>query len=926
MAVCETCGTSNDEGRSTCVRCGLRLDEPAQDGLAVLRRLGYSGVSDSDRVDDAVIEETPPDWLELLLARYGEDMPAFVGTTPVAVGPGPASGPAMPRGTMSAGSREGAMHTAGQVAEAGPSTVETAEVPEWLTELENARAEISGRRAPAALAVPDAEEPALSQPVGVALEGVDRTAGRPTDSPEGGALQVSEPTASEAGISTSAPLSPGEEVPDWLTRLRAAGAGRMSPPSGEPDTREDMEEAPPTSGILEGTAQRPASPPTTALEGATLAAAGAAGDEDEVPDWLADIQREAAAATAAPSPGAVATSEDAGETQEGPDWWMREIGLGGASGPSVSARTGTSPSAEAPASPPVPETLLETPDEQDIPDWLSRLVATSSDETIPSPPVEPEMLPAAWQPATKPMDEMERVSSAEMSPDEVLDWLREIEMAQAAREGAPSLPPVEPAASKTTVAGQDTPVTASSDLLVEGAAEDSDLPRWLADLEAMVEHPLEREVPVAAESGTLPSPPSEEPEWLREIEAASSASLATPAAASSAEVETAEIPKWMARFRPPEADRIARVEHHPQETTTPLEAEQAKAADNVLRSLRDGVDTPQVPDVEGASAFAEIVEEKAEAVPVPEQRSRRGSLSSIIWALIFVVILLGIAILALAVFGRVQNLLGAPAFRNFLQSPAAAGLVSSLEVFREHTTTLPEDAVVLMSVDYTAATEAEMEPLAEMVLRDLLTHRARVVTVSLQPQGAALAQRLLDRLDGAYPYGERTLNLGYLSGEAAGVRSATFIAGLPLFADGNVEPGGTCQTLADCPAWLDVRGLEDVHMVVEVADAAQPVRWWVEQVAGTSLADRPLLAAVSAAAAPGVRPYYSGLGAAGPGRLQGLISGVTAAAAYEVWTGQPGRALRSMAAQSVAHLGLVVVALAGTLSGFRRRVVARSRS
>jgi hypothetical protein len=300
--------------------------------------------------------------------------------------------------------------------------------------------------------------------------------------------------------------------------------------------------------------------------------------------------------------------------------------------------------------------------------------------------------------------------------------------------------------------------------------------------------------------------------------------------------------------------------------------------------------------------------------------------STIIWVLIFLVILLGIAIASLALVGRVENLLGGPAFRRFLDSPAAAGLVSSLEVFRRQTTTLPAGAVVVMAIDYTPATEAEMQPLAEMVLRDLLDHRARVVTVSLQPEGAALAQRLADHLDGAATYSERVINLGYLPGETAGVRSLAFLTELPAFGLQDAQPAGVCQTLGRCPAWRDVRGLEDVAMVVEVADTAQSVRWWVEQVSATPLARRPVLAAVSAAAMPAVRPYLAGTPntSAAAGRLQGLIGGVTAAAAYEITMGQPGRALRTMAAQSLAHLGLVVVALAGVFAGFRSDAVKRT--
>ena len=81
-------------------------------------------------------------------------------------------------------------------------------------------------------------------------------------------------------------------------------------------------------------------------------------------------------------------------------------------------------------------------------------------------------------------------------------------------------------------------------------------------------------------------------------------------------------------------------------------------------------------------------------------------------------------------------------------------------------------------------------------------------------------------------------------------------------------------------------------------------------------ADRPMIAAVSAAADPSVRPYYNHIDPKA-GQLLGLVSGVTDAAAYENRLGQPKRAVKSLAAQSVAHLGLVVIGLGGTVMGFR---------
>jgi hypothetical protein len=257
---------------------------------------------------------------------------------------------------------------------------------------------------------------------------------------------------------------------------------------------------------------------------------------------------------------------------------------------------------------------------------------------------------------------------------------------------------------------------------------------------------------------------------------------------------------------------------------------------------------------------------------------------------------------------RVGGLMGGPAFQEFFGSPLVID-PAPVNTFRAQVTKLPPDAVVIVSFDYSPATEAEMGPLAEIILRDLLENQARVLTVSLRPEGAAMAQRLLDRFENEYPYGQRTLNLGYLPGQTAGVRSLAFLSSAPLFQNWT-------RTMQDYPAWQDVSGLGDVALIVDVADTPLAVRWWVEQMGPGTLVNRPMAAAVSSAADPSVRPYYNQIDPKA-GQLLGLVSGVTGAAAYENRLRQPGRAVESLAAQSVAHLGLVVLSLGGTVMGFR---------
>ena len=391
------------------------------------------------------------------------------------------------------------------------------------------------------------------------------------------------------------------------------------------------------------------------------------------------------------------------------------------------------------------------------------------------------------------------------------------------------------------------------------------------------------------------------------------------AAPTAEEITPAEIPDWLLTLKPEEAEPAELREEETAESEgvladipglLPIVEEEPEAEEEPIAALRSRMGVPAVPDVEGAQIFKEVTDERPEAEgrPVEAGSRRRGIVGTLVWALVFIILIAGIVLALLAVLNRVGDMLGGTAFPEFFGSPLVID-PAPVNTFRAQVTRLPPDAVAVVSFDYSPATEAEMGPLAEIIVRDLLDNQARVIAVSLRPEGPMMAQRVFERLESEYPYGERVINLGYLPGQTAGVRSLAFLSSAPVFQNWG-------ETLDDYAAWQDVDGLEDVALIVPVSDSALALRWWVEQMGPGTLANRPMVAAVSAAADPSVRPYYNHTDPKA-GQLLGLVSGVTDAAAYENRLGQPGRAVNSLAAQSVAHLGLVIIGLGGTVAGFR---------
>lgn len=758
----------------------------------------------------------------------------------------------------------------GEAAEAGP--------PAWLAELGMSELEPPGVAEPLRKEEETAEGPppdAREIPEWLREVGADAAFSPEHEPPMAPPPSLpSEPPPSE--VAMEAPSEPEAEIPDWLHGLEKA---EPSPPPEPPS------ELPPFEAPAE--AEVPGEP------------------EADIPDWLASLQAiegeeyiEPQPAEAAAEVPAVESEHPQAEYPEGdevaeePDW----LAALRASRQADVLELG--------------QEVVEA-EEETLPDWLTALRKSQAAAEAPPAGVEAlEEFPEGEGPETT-------VSPAEYLADEaeteVPEWLVGLPTAESptGEEAEAPFAEAEPLRS---------PYEGEAEAVEEAGALD-----WLAELEAIE---MAEESPPSSgreEEGEAPAPeigvqPLPEEETVPEYPEGEEVSPAVEG------VAPGELPDWLRELEPEEGEPAEVPQEEPVETEgvlaglprlLPVTEEEPEGEEEPMSDLRARAAVPEVPDVEGAQLFSEIAAEslpdlrEGEAVPGLEPKSRRSRIvGTLVWTLIFIILVVAIAATLLAVLGRMGELLGGPAFREFFGSPLVID-PASVNTFRAQVTKLPPDAVVVVSFDYGPATGAEMDPLAAIIVRDLLDNQARVVAVSLRPEGAAMAQRLLDRLKSEYPYGQRTLNLGYLPGQTVGVRSLAFLSVAPLF-----QSNG--QTMGDYPSWQDVGGLGDVALIVDVADNPLSVRWWVEQVGPGTLANRPMVAAVSAAADPTVRPYYNSIDPKA-GQLRGLVSGVTGTAAYENRLGQPGRAMESLAAQSVAHLGLVVLGVGGTLMGFQSR-------
>ncbi len=1028
--------------------------EPIEDGLSALRRLAAldrakpqtSQKPASQEGDD--IAESIPDWLELLLAKYGENAPMLVGIK--------SRPPGKPQAEFVLESPESSQvaslldQMAAEVAtqppadrlatsvdwggsarredeeeETVPSQLDqpaeprmpspeiqaAEETPDWLTEITRSKTVVGGPPEP----LPSVADEEARGRMGVPKPPVAAT--------------------EQESVRTDAEV-PEEEVPDWLKELSAAAAQpeeiAATPPVPESSAPPEAEE---TSEELTDWLARLTTPTAVGVEPqeapSPTGAVGMDEQEEEVPDWLRDLESmqadqgmegpgmieeppvesevpdwllELEAAEEMRMPGAL--TEATAESEEALPDWLQQLEVAGETAPAELKMT------EPPSPPPseVPIEVFEEPEEE-VPDWLHRLEASAretraeateefepevpewlaslrreepfsfeaAEEEVPPPegqPVEPVQEPD-WLAALRSTGEQGPVALEQGVVDaeekEIPDWLAELRVSQAPVETPSAVAPAEvPGVIKPEPEAGPVEYPAGELEIEFLGSEQAELPvieereelapegtgalDWLTELEAEAAGELVEEVPVVEEEG---APAMEElPDWLRELppvqipeserETVETARLPEWMLLPSAEegevpapvgkieepgeieeallpeetLAPAEVPDWLLKLKPGEEPAGVRREEPAEAEDVlagipgllPVAEEELEREEEPIAALRSRIGVPQVTDLEGAKLFKEIA---AERQPEPVQEAgkqvqtevrRRRAVETLAWGFIFIVLIIAIALALMAVLNRVGNLLGGTEFREFFGSVRVID-PAPVNTFRSQVTRLAPGAVVIVSFEYSPATEAEMDPLAQVIVRDLLETQARVIGTSLRPQGAALAQRMFERFEEDYPYGQQTINLGYLPGQTMGVRNLAFLSSASLFQT-------EAATLQQNPAWQDVNTLQDVALIVVVADSPLPVRWWVEQMGPGTPGDRPLVAAVSAAADPSVRPYYNQLDPQS-GQLLGLLSGVRDGAAYENRLGEPGRAVQSLAAQSVAHLGLVAISLGGTVVGFR---------
>lgn len=613
------------------------------------------------------------------------------------------------------------------------------------------------------------------------------------------------------------------------------------------------------------------------------------GADDDMPAWLRDV------GTSSPPSSQPTAKVDNGDSDDGSAWLQAE-----------QPAAFTEPSSDVPAwlnsdLPPVDNAghrkstgSIDPVDDDDVPAWLRGA------PPAPEPLAEPADEVPAWLRDAGPPDNLPERSALRATPlDEVPSWLRQDEPLDGpapAVERSDDLAPVDMGG----FSWLRNPEPPTPD--VPPATPDGSLPSWLSAAEEAPPAPLRpaarADIPpwLATEpetaSGSVSPSDAGLPSWLRgavDDPAPAAPVPISPPLDSPRPPPGREAGSWLfdeedqpvvsGRDQPPlrggndllrgtDLPNWLRV---PEPEPTPPSAE-GKALDWLSRlgsveteesdSIPSVAAAPVVPmltrptysrSADQVAAMALL--ERLNRNPYPAPVVRPASAQPTLWQRIGVErVLYSILMLALLIVTLV------PGFTGALQTatpnaPGADELSAAIEQ-------LGPDDVVLLAYEWDAQRSGELRPIEQAVTRHLISKKAKLILVSTDPAGTLLSFDLLEPLRAAGYNNENGVNfggrdyvlLGYRPGGELALRAmAQDLRGMLRsdFEGRDATPGAVATNFDGTPR---VNTLNDLAMIVVMADQPQDVQVWMEQIHSMSR-NVPIAFLMPSETQPLVQPY-----------------------------------------------------------------------
>ena len=242
-----------------------------------------------------------------------------------------------------------------------------------------------------------------------------------------------------------------------------------------------------------------------------------------------------------------------------------------------------------------------------------------------------------------------------------------------------------------------------------------------------------------------------------------------------------------------------------------------------------------------------------------------------------------------------------------LSMPIPVGAGPSQDMF-DAVEALPPGSRVLLSFDYDPSTMPELQPMAFALTQHLMTKDIKIVSMALWPMGVSLGNEALMSVSDSLGREEYVdwVNLGYKTG------GGVLIVRLGSDIKSVFPTDYSGHPIEDMPIMDDVNKLGDFDMIISLSAGDPGVPAWV-MMAGDRY-DIPIGGGCTAVSAPQFYPYL------GTGQMIGLLGGLKGAADYEtmvrvgVESAPAGTATPGMAAQSVAHLVIMLFIILGNIA------------
>ena len=227
---------------------------------------------------------------------------------------------------------------------------------------------------------------------------------------------------------------------------------------------------------------------------------------------------------------------------------------------------------------------------------------------------------------------------------------------------------------------------------------------------------------------------------------------------------------------------------------------------------------------------------------------------------------------------------------------------------------LPAGSKILLSFEYGPSTKPEIHPMAISLLRYFFRKGHQVYATSLWPDGLFMSEEAFiqvaeDELD--MEYGTDYVNLGFRPGYEAAVKGiASDITKMYTVDSRNTLIG-------EIPMMTGIKNIKDFDFLFSLSAGYPGSVEWVQY--GTDPTGVPMSTGTTSIQVNEVLPYVA------TGQIKGILAGMLGAAEFEELSGEKGQASQMMAAQSLAHVVIVLFIIFGNLTYYIERRRAQKR-